>query len=226
MNYDLNKNLETFSLALTGDSFSTMPEVQTRIRLFIKPKTGVKEQIEIIKWAAQNNYNTVVFSLGEKLSANSKCIKMAKHYGLFIEAGGRDLSLLIPRKLFMFHSGLFRMEQGKRKKKYHFCPTNPKVTSVISKCAGKLFTRFMQLMSVPRIFHLLPDEGEENSWCACPACRAFSPFEQNIIAVNCAADVLAKLDPEALLSFLNTGTTPEAEGISPRGNMFQLNVKS
>ena len=225
MNYNLNKNLETFSLALTGDVSLATPEMQTRVRFFIKPNTGRKERIEIIKWAAQNNYNTVVFSLSEKLSAKSECIKTAKHYGFFIEAGGRDLSLLMPRRLFMFHRSLFRMEQGKRKKSHHFCPTNPKTTSVISKRAGKLFARFMQILSVPRIFHLLPDEGEENSWCACPACRAFSPFEQNIIAVNCAADALLKLDPDASLSFLNTGTQPETEGVPPRQNMFQLNMK-
>ena len=207
-------------------SSSTSPEAQERVRFFIKPNTGRKQRAEIINWAAQNDYNTVVFPLSEKLSAKSECIKMAKQYGLYIEAGGCDLSLLMPRRLFMFQRALFRMEQGKRKKKHHFCPTNPKTASIILKRAKKLFSRSIQILSVPRIFHLLPDEGEENSWCACPACRAFSPYEQNIIAVNSAADILTKLDPQALLSFLNTGTQPEAEGVSPRKNMFQLNVKT
>lgn len=226
MNYDLNKNLETFSLVSAGVSSSLPSEVRDRVRIFIKPKTGKKEKIEIVKWAAQNSYNTVVFSLNEKFNENSECIKIAKRYGLYIEAGGRDLSLLIPGRLFILQSSLFRMEQGKRKKDRHFCPTNPKTISVISKQAQKLFLRWMQLVSVPRVFHLLPDEGGENSWCACPACRAFNPYEQNVIAVNCAADTLLKLDPAALLSFLNTGAAPEAEGVAPRKSMFQLNRKN
>jgi hypothetical protein len=205
--------------------YSTTPESQNRTRLFIKADTGKKERREIIKWAAQNDYNTVVFSLTERLSARSDCVKTAKRYGFYIEAGGRELSLLMPRRLFTFHRGMFRMEQGKRKKDVHFCPTNPETTSVISEQAQELFSRYLQLLQLPRIFHLLPDEGEENSWCACPACRAFSPVEQNIIAVNCAADALAKLDPDAMVSFLNTSTAPEAEKVMPRKNMFPLNYR-
>jgi len=73
-------------------------------------------------------------------------------------------------------------------------------------------------MTVPRVFNLLPDKGNENSWCACPACRAFSPSEQNIIAVNTAADVLLKLDPDALIIYHDYGTEPEEEGITARKN--------
>lgn len=209
----------------TGSSLSSVvSKVQKRTRFFIKPNTGAKERKEVIEWAAQNNFNAIVFPLGEKLNVNSEYMRMAKHYKFYIEAGGRDLSLLIPRRLFLFHRELFRMEQGKRKKNYHFCPTNPKTTSIISKQARKLFVRSMQFMSVPRVFHLLPDEGQENNWCACPACRAFSPYEQNIIAVNSAADALLKIDPQALIGFLNNGTQPEAEGIIPKKNMFQLNL--
>jgi len=199
---------------------------QSRTRFFIKPDTSARERKEFIEWAAQNNFNAVVFPLGEMLNANSKCVKAAKHYGLFIEAGGRDLSILVPRRLFMFNRGLFRMEHGKRKRSHHFCPTNPKTTSVISRQAKKLFVRSMQFMSVPRVFHLLPDEGQENNWCACPSCRAFSPYEQNIIAVNSAADALFKIDPQALIGFLNNGTQPDAEGLVPRKNMFELNLSS
>jgi len=78
-------------------------------------------------------------------------------------------------------------------------------------------------MTAPRVFHLLPDQGHENTWCACPACRAFSPVEQHIIAVNSAADVLESIDLRSLLSYFDFGIPagePTAGGIAARKNMF------
>jgi hypothetical protein len=199
---------------------------ELRKRLFIDRKTSAKERYEIINLAVENECDTLVFSLDDKFfkskNRNLKYIKLIKQYNLFIEAGGRDLSFLLPGRMFFFHRELFRMEQGKRKKKYHFCPTNPKTRYIIVKRAKYLFARSMQSVTVPRIFHLLPDEGHENTWCACPACRAFSPDEQYIIAVNSAADALAGLDPDARLSFFDYGTVRETERILPRENMFHL----
>ena len=197
--------------------------------MFIDAKTSTKDRVEIVKWAANNNYDALVFPLGEKLSVKSVYIKLAKRYELVIEAGGHDLSLLLPRRLFLFNRDLFRMVQGKRKKLCHFCPTNPKSTEIIKEQAQHLFARFMPIVTAPRIFHLLPDKGHETTWCACPACRAFSPAEQYIIAVNSAADALAQLDDEARLSFLDFDTEPEAPqlqstGIAPRKNMFRIRV--
>jgi len=200
-----------------------------RKRLFIKRGTSNIERPEIVKWAAGNGYDTLVFSLGDKFfnTRNGKYIKLIKKYALNIEAGGNDLSLLIPKKLFFLHRDLFRMEHGKRKPSPHFCPTNPQTTSIISENAYAWFTNSMKAITIPRVFHLLPDKGMENIWCACPACRAFSPYEQYIIAVNSAADVLEKIDPDARLAFYNFGEGPEAlrshnEGISPRKNMLSI----
>jgi hypothetical protein len=198
-------------------------DMAERRRLFLDAKSGRKDIIESIKWAAQNNYDTLVFSLAECYSGlHREYVKLIERYELNIEAGGRELSLLLPRNLFMFHRDLFRMEQGRRKKKHHFCPTNPKTTAVITESARNFFTRSIQTVKPKRIFHLLPDEGHENTWCACPACRAFSPAEQYMIAVNSAADVLAKLDPDARISFLDLNNEPEKAGITPRKNMFRL----
>jgi len=196
--------------------------MKERKRLFIDKKTGAKERLNIVKLAVENGCDTLVFSLGDSLfksgNRNLKYIKLAKQQSLFIEAGGCDFSLLLPRRLFMFHRDLFRMEEGRRKADHHFCPTNPKTTALIAERARVLFVRAMREMTVPRIFNLLPDKGNENSWCACPACRAFSPSEQNIIAVNTAADVLLKLDPDALIVYHDYGTGLEAEGIIARKN--------
>ena len=193
-----------------------------RKRIFIDRQTTSGRRADIVKWAAQHNYDTIVFPLNEKINAKSEYIKLAKKYELNIEAGGHELSLLLPRRLFMFHPGLFRMEQGRRKPRWHFCPTNPKTTKIITERAKTLFAQSMQILTQPRIFHLLPEKGHESVWCSCPACRAFSPAEQNIIAVNCAADVLAKLDSDAKLSYVEFGETPAAPSVAPRKNMFVL----
>jgi hypothetical protein len=199
-------------------------------RLFVDRKTSAKERLKIVNWAAENKYEALVFSLNDRFFGrrnNAEYVKLAKRCAFLIETGGRDFSLLLPRKLFLFHRDFFRMELGKRKPDHHFCPTNPAVTSRITERTHYLFSRVMTYMAVPRIFHLLPDEGQENTWCACPACRAFTPAEQNLIAVNTAADALATLDPDAKLSFFDYGTEPETadlqiRGIKPRENTFKL----
>jgi hypothetical protein len=195
---------------------------QVRKRLFIDKKIGADKRLKLIRWAVDNGYNTLVFDLKDKFfkSRNAKYIKLIKHFAFFIEAGGHDLSLLMPRILFLFNKGLFRMEQGKRRMSYHFCPTNPKTTKIIARRAKRLFARALHKLTPDRIFHLLPDEGYENIWCQCPPCRAFRPFDQYLIAVNAAADSLAKLDPNAKLSYVDFDTEPEAARVKIRKNMI------
>jgi hypothetical protein len=193
-----------------------------RKRLFIDKKKSSKQKEELIKWAALNEYNTLVFSLAENINPKHNFFKLARRYNLTIETGGNDLSLLLPRRLFMFHRDLFRMEQGRRKKDHHFCPTNHKTTAIIKENAQILFSRFLQVVTPPRIFHLYPDKGNESTWCACPACRAFSPAEQYIIAVNTAADILVELDPKARLAYVDAGSEQGKEsGIKPRKNLIK-----
>jgi len=193
-------------------------------KLFISIKTSAGEREKMIKMAIENECNTLVFSLDDDFfitkNRNKKYIKLIKHYTLFIEAGGRDLPLFMPRSLFLFNKELFRMEQGKRKRAPHFCPTNPRTTAIIKEHAAFLITRAMQEITNPIVFHLYPEEGRENTWCQCPACRAFRPAEQYLIAVNSAADVLAKLAPDAKLIYIDFDTEPDAEGINPRANMM------
>jgi len=198
---------------------------EERKRLFISRKAGAGEREKMIKLAVENQCNTLVFSLDDKFFRlrKAKYFKLIEDYDLHVEAGGRDLSILLPKRLFFKHRDLFRMEQGRRKPAHHFCPTNPKTTDVISENAQILFARALQKVTSPRIFHLLPDEGHENTWCACPACRAFRPAEQYIIAVNTAADVLLKLDPDAKMAYNDFDPEPDAARVKPRVNMFNLN---
>jgi hypothetical protein len=108
------------------------------------------------------------------------------------------------------------MEGGKRQKRINFCPTNPDTIKIIKTEAEKYF----RLSKIVKIFHLWPDEGEENSWCSCPSCRAFTPAEQNRIAVNAAADALSAVNSSASISFYES--SGEGGDIPLRPNLLRL----
>ena len=174
-----------------------------------------------VLWAARNRYDALVFPLevlaskktGRKLSTIKK---IAPEYGIVIEAGGYDLSSLMPRGVFFSHRDFFRMEGGKRKKDHHFCPTNPQALRLIGKVAKKLFLAAGET----RTFHLWPDNGAEAAWCFCPTCRAFTAQEQNRMGVNAAADILAAINPDAIVTFYEK---PGEDGRIPlRKNIFRM----
>jgi hypothetical protein len=195
--------------------------VKERRRLFVSEKLKAEKRELLIQWAARNKYDALAFPLAEKNLWNKArrgrgIYAETGRYALILEAGGRDLSCLLPRHLFFFHRDMFRMDSGRRVRESHFCLTNPKTIARIKMTAEKLFVRAMMGMearTVSRsgpagedaaapVFHLWPDQGHEKIWCACPSCRAFSPAEQNRIAINSAAHVLADIDPRAWLSYL------------------------
>jgi hypothetical protein len=253
-------------------------------RLIVNEKTKLKDPESLVRWAARNRCDSLVLSFRGKLFWEGTLLRPAKKYAMIIEAGGWDLSLLLPRNLFFFHRELFRMEGGRRTSRYNFCPTNPETLEFLQKNGARLFSRALPLMSgetedgngpvsggapggaaAPdgksgnrqppvRVFHLWPDRGHEKSWCSCPACRAFTPEEQNRIALNAIADALAEIDPGARLGFYEVpaeggtevalsaaddggeavsdkGTAasggevaPPPGGIRLRGNIFVLNA--
>jgi hypothetical protein len=180
-------------------------------------KDALKMSEAFTAWAARQRYDALVFPLalftygktGRKLKQLNQ---FAAEYGIALEAGGRDLSSLVPRKYFLLHRDCFRMVDGRRSKDHHFCPTNPGVIRIIGKEGSKLFKA-----AEAKVFHLWPDKDAEMAWCSCPACRAFTSQEQYHIGVNTAADVLAALDPSAYITLLEkpgeTGKIPLRKNI-------------
>jgi hypothetical protein len=142
----------------------------------------------------------------------------AARYGVALELGGRCLSKLLPRRLFYRDKELFRMSAGRRSADRNFCPTNPGTVELIRDQARQRFKPYPAVA----VFHVWPDPAEaagsgasggsggaatgsgasggRSAWCACPACRAFTPDEQALIALNAVADALAAVAPEARLS--------------------------
>jgi len=184
-------------------------------------KNVLKNIEAFVKWAKGNNYNALVFPMAAFASYRSKekldQLKLiALENGITLEAGGWELSSLVPRKYFFFHKDAFRMEEGKRKKDHHFCPTSLNAIKIIGIEGKKLF----QAASGIEIFHLWPDNGAETAWCSCPTCRAFSVQEQTRIAVNAAADVLTAINPSAVIGHFENSNDPC--NISLRKNIVRL----
>lgn len=181
------------------ESHSPSPSMPVKRLVFTGKEPG-KRRERLIIWAARNRYDVLVFPLAApelKEAGRSSPRSLALDYDLAVERGGRELSRLLPRRYFWFHRDMFRMERGKRTIRHHFCATNPLTIAVLRKEAERLF-RACPGVSV---FHLWPDRGHEQTWCSCPSCRAFSPEEQNRIAVNAAAEVLARISMGARLSY-------------------------
>ena len=216
-----------------------MISLNERRRIIIDKKIGKAQWPSLFHRAAGNNYNTLIIPLRNIFFYMKKSrglfLKTAERNNMAIEAGGHDLSFFMPRRLFFLHRDLFRMDWGRRRLKFNFCPTSPKTIEYLKKRADKFFRKLIPALapdSVP-VFHLWPDRGEEKTWCSCPACRAFTPAEQYRIAVNSIADVLANISPAARISCLdlseNSGDEPAAAkngsgftGIRARDNTFVL----
>ncbi|MDR3114034.1 MAG: DUF4838 domain-containing protein [Treponema sp.] len=176
----------------------------------------------VILWAVRNQIDTLVFSLyvrrllkekrqpetahplvqlGHKIArcyhSGKEVFDLAEKYALAIERGGWDLSLLVPRGYFWFNREIFRMDSGKRNNQNNFCPTSPDTLNLIRRKAEKIFRACPNTL----VYHLWPDQGYERAWCSCPTCRAFTLEEQGRIAVNAAADALARINPKGRISF-------------------------
>ncbi|MDR0876934.1 MAG: hypothetical protein LBN21_02690 [Treponema sp.] len=208
-----------------------------RSRVIINKKLKNREKEARIRWAARNKIDAVIFSFWDRSTmkkSSLKALQTAEQYALIIERGGWELSSLVPRRYFSLHRDLFRMEEGKRKRKFNFCPTNPATIALVKKQGAKMLSAIHRRAGEPahgapseiKVLHLWPDKGHEETWCSCPACRAFTPEEQNRIAVNAAADALHEIDPAAQISCyeISAGTDGNNEnGILLRPNVFRLN---
>jgi hypothetical protein len=212
----------------TAGAYTPSEDVpENRRRIVVDKKTAPRERHALIRWAARNRIDALVFSLGDRVlrrpGDGEGSLALAERYAMIIEAGGWDLSLLVPRRYFFFRRDLFRMDSGRRVRRFNFCPTNPRTAALLKAQGKRRLGALLRLHPEIETFHLWPDRGHETSWCSCPACRAFSRTEQNRMALCAAADVLAELAPAARLSFLEeAGENPSEPAVPPRPNLFRL----
>jgi hypothetical protein len=166
----------------------------------------LKNSEKFVRWAAGAGYNAVIFPLAV-LATKSAAKKLAgfaaaaARHNIAIEAGGREITSLLSRRHFLLHRDYFRMEGGRRLPDHHFCATSPGAIKLVSGKAEKLLGAVLETGALAgatiEVFHFWTDKDAEALWCACPSCRAFTSREQNRMAANAVADVLARLSGTA-----------------------------
>jgi hypothetical protein len=207
-----------------GDS---IPARRSYRRLVLDSAMGGKDGEAWVQWAARNRLDAIVipFDSDEStidswsdrvLHRRQRVVAAARRYGLSVEEGGRCLSRLVPRRLFLRNRELFRMREGRRTADYNFCPTNPDTIAMLGEQAKR---RFRDRSDV-EVFHLWPDAAADGGWCSCPTCRAFTPSEQALIAVNAVADALAEIKSGARLSYIPGEN--DSGAIKPRKNLIPV----
>ncbi|MDR2020998.1 MAG: hypothetical protein LBQ14_09565 [Treponema sp.] len=239
-----------YPLKVPGVYVRSNPSPENRRRLVIPPGVPHRELPALCQWAARNRVDVLLFSLRDKRLGKAPGIRAAaeagKNWNLIVERGGWDLGFLVPRRYFFFKRDIFRMEEGKRKADHHFCPTSPDAIKLVQQRVRGLLDQQELWRGVGqgksrdardtepearRIYHLWPDRGAEHLWCACPACRAFSIREQNRLAVNAAAVVIAEKDPRAFISCREEEENPAEQlpggsEITLKPNVFILKTGS
>lgn len=165
---------------------------------------------DYLPWAARSGYSSVFIhttpddlALGaapESLyeAQREDIAESAHRLGLSLELGGHTLSSLLPRALFKEKPELFRESEGGRVDDCNFCPSSAQALSLV---ADSFAARAAAHPEV-RVFHIWPDDLPGGGWCSCPACSGLPGAAQSLKIMRSLAAALARVRPDAALSFL------------------------
>ncbi len=135
---------------------------------------------------------------------------------MILEFGGHILPTFVPRTLFEQHPEYFRMNQeGVRTADHNFCPSSGALTVLKDNAA-----RFFQELPEITYFHLWADDLMEGGWCHCPQCQDLTSQDQNMVAMNAVAEVLAGVNAKASLAMLAYHDTARTASVRPAPNLF------
>lgn len=137
--------------------------------------------------------------------------------GLNVEYECHAGSWLLPREMFAEHPEYFRLDKdGRRTAERNFCVSNPAALQIVARRAKWLAKALYR--SSHRYFFWL-DDGEDG-YCQCDRCKAYTPADQQMIALNAMLRAIREFEPDAklaYLAFLDTMTPPSdvcpSEGI-------------
>lgn len=123
----------------------------------------------------------------------------ARDMGMDIEYEMHALSYLLPRRLFGAHPDWFRMNAcGERVADFNFCPSNPDALSYVAARAA-LLSQILR-PTTDRYYFWLDDVV--GSACHCPQCRALTPSDQQLLAVNAMLAGIRRVNPRARLAYI------------------------
>jgi hypothetical protein len=180
---------------------------------------------EYLPWAARLGYRSIfVHTTPDRLamgaapaalyeSLRDDLAPLARSLGLSLELGGHGLSALLPRSLFKTESALFRERGGERVADRNFCPSSAKALALVSDA----FAAYAEAHSEIEVFHAWPDDLSGGGWCSCPSCASLSPAAQSLAVARELASALARVRPDAALSFLAYHDTEDVADSIRRG---------
>ena len=134
-----------------------------------------------------------------KTSEFRALIDYAHTRGVSVEYELHAAGYLLPRELFYTHPEFFRTdEKGNKTNEGNFCISNADALDLVSKCAADLA---LSLYGSEHRFYFWMDDGHCKE-CHCPKCKAFSPSEQQMIALNAMLKEIKKHIPDASMAYL------------------------
>lgn len=141
-------------------------------------------------------------------------LQAARGAGLEVEYELHALGWLLPRDRFDEHPDWFRMDRhGVRRPDSNLCPSRPEALAVAATRARELAAR---LKPTTDRYYFWADDAAP--WCHCEACRALSPSDQNVTAMNALLVGLRQAVPGArlaCLAYANTLAPPQRVKPSP-----------
>ena len=178
--------------------------------LIIGHHAFMKDVNDWIIWAARNRYNSLFLHLAPNdvgggsvpdwfwQVKREEAVKLLREREMTVEVGGHGLPSLLPRKLFKQMPEAFREENGRRTKRYNFCPTNERGLAVIRQNARAFFAARPGY----DVYHVWADDIPGGGWCNCAQCAGYSASDQLLLATNAVAEVLTEVEPTATIAFI------------------------
>ena len=135
----------------------------------------------------------------ERWDADGAAIReAAASRGLTLQFGGHHLPALLRRELFGEHPDWFTQRNGARDARYNLCSSSPGARAEVAARGREFFERF----AGAAVYHLWADDITGGGWCGCAECAGLSPSDQALRATNLLAEVLAAVDPSAVIAHL------------------------
>ena len=152
--------------------------------------------------------------------ARGKYIPLLEERGMTLEWGGHHLPALVPRELFKEHPEYFRVdEKGVRSNDLNFCP-NSGAIEVLKKNVRPILEQLPEVTN----FNFYADDLMEGGWCHCPKCKDLTTADQNMLAMNAVAGVLAEVNPKAAVGLAAYHDYEKVSKFKPAPNLYLLDA--